>query len=369
MKVITVIGQTYALRSKSGGDLTNEAGDVLETLSPGVQIHVTAQEPAWVLPEDCQVTACRTFKNASLALRLLGGGKSGLPAGYTRVDFLESTGAQYIDTGIVPNMDTGLSVEVSTKANVDYIPLGMRDGNGDSRFTAVRRRIGAILSSSVGYGWGQWHVLQVSEGEEITRTHYVSAMNWLFSGEASFFDKTIGDSATKPLNTTELTLHYPLFMFASNTQGNAAYHLVGQLYNAGITVGQSLVGDYKPALDPTGTPCMFDLVTRKPFYNNGTGDFLYPGKEEQATTYSLRRPRMYAQMTEHGIRRLYHVPRGYNGTPEEYAEEHGFKLLIETPAPEEGYWAPVWHEREDCIELEWVETEPPAEEALSNIEA
>lgn len=122
-----------------------------------------------------------------------------------------------------------------------------------------------------------------------------------------------------------------------------------------------------PAIDPTGSPCFFDLVSRKPFYNSGTGDFTYPVKETQAATYSLRRPRQYAQMTERGIRRLYHVPRGYNGTPEEYAEQNGFKILVETPAPEEGYWTPVWHEREDCIELEWVETEPPIEE-LTNVE-
>jgi hypothetical protein len=71
---------------------------------------------------------------------------------------------------------------------------------------------------------------------------------------------------------------------------------------------------------------------------------------------------MYAQLTEHGVRRLYHVPKGYNGGKEEYAAEHGFKILVETPMPEEGYWIPEWHDREDCIELEWVETEPPAEQ-------
>lgn len=119
--------------------------------------------------------------------------------------------------------------------------------------------------------------------------------------------------------------------------------------------------NFIPAIDPTGAPCMFDLVSRKPFYNAGTGDFIYPNMETQATTYSLRR-RDYAQMTEHGIRRLYHVPNGCELTKEEYAEQNGFKLLVEIPQPEEGYWRPVWHEREDCIELEWIETEEPTEE-------
>jgi hypothetical protein len=70
---------------------------------------------------------------------------------------------------------------------------------------------------------------------------------------------------------------------------------------------------------------------------------------------------MYGKITEHGIRRLYCVPEG-NNSKEEYAEKHGFKLLIETPQPEEGYWTPVWHETETQLILDWVETEPPTEE-------
>ena len=71
-------------------------------------------------------------------------------------------------------------------------------------------------------------------------------------------------------------------------------------------------------------------------------------------------------MTEHGIRRLYHVPKDSTQSKEEYAEQNGFKILVETPAPEEGNWEPRWHEREDCIELEWVETEPSTEEETIN---
>jgi hypothetical protein len=118
---------------------------------------------------------------------------------------------------------------------------------------------------------------------------------------------------------------------------------------------------------------MYDAVSRERFYNQGTGDFLYPGKDEEPTTYSLRRPVTYslrrpityAQLTEHGVRRLYHVPNGYNGTKEVYAMEHGFKPLVETPQPEEGYWSPQWRETAEEIVLDWVETEPPAEDYLT----
>ncbi len=119
-----------------------------------------------------------------------------------------------------------------------------------------------------------------------------------------------------------------------------------------------------PALDDLGCPCFFDTVGRKTFYNIGGGNFIYPGMETQATTYSLRN-RMYAQLTEHGVRRLYHVPAGYDGSKEEYAAEHGFKILVETPMPEEGYCIPEWRETETQLILDWVETEAPAEEEIS----
>ena len=105
---------------------------------------------------------------------------------------------------------------------------------------------------------------------------------------------------------------------------------------------------------------MFDLVSRKPFYNSGTGDFLYP---TERTTYSLRRVIPdWGKLTENGLRRLYHAPANYKGELYDYALENGYKPIVETEQPEDGYWSPRWTETEDEIILEWVETEPPSDE-------
>lgn len=128
-----------------------------------------------------------------------------------------------------------------------------------------------------------------------------------------------------------------------------------------------LTRDLVPALDQTGTPCMFDKVSRKNFYNAGTGDFLYP---TTSTTYSLRRPQAeYAKMTDTGVRRLYHTPKGYEGTLEDYAIQNGFKHLIETESPnEEGkYYSFKWVETDDTLTTEWFEVEPPQEEFIEEI--
>ena len=145
-------------------------------------------------------------------------------------------------------------------------------------------------------------------------------------------------------------------IFGSGTASGGLFHF----YSAQILKEGALMFNGIPSINPEGQPGMYDTVNKVFKTNSGSGDFLYPGKETEATTYSLRN-RMYGKITEHGIRRLYRVPAGYN-SKEEYAEQNGFKLIIEPPMPEEGHWASAWHDHEDYIELEWVETEPPIEE-------
>lgn len=134
------------------------------------------------------------------------------------------------------------------------------------------------------------------------------------------------------------------------------YHGGIRLFSASVQGEDGLVFDLVPALDPTGAPCLFDLVSKTPYYNKGTGDFAYP---TESTTYSLRRMVPdWGKLTEHGLRRLYHAPEGYTGELHDYALENGFKPIIETEKPEEGYWAPQWTETDEEIVLEWIETEP-----------
>lgn len=139
------------------------------------------------------------------------------------------------------------------------------------------------------------------------------------------------------------------------------YGFIGRIYEAKITQDSMLINHFIPALDSTGTPCMFDLVSRQPFYNSGIGDFLYPTDAVPAVSASLDE-KFYAKLTEHGVRRLYYVPKGCTMTKDEYAAANGFKELVEPPMPLEGYWMPVWRETETQLICDWVETEPPAEE-------
>lgn len=160
-------------------------------------------------------------------------------------------------------------------------------------------------------------------------------------------------------------------MFARHhNQGYAQFPVSGKMWYFRVLYDGVVSHNYVPALDPTGTPCMYDTITRTTYYNSGTGDFLYPSPTS-STTYSMRRPLAeYAKLTNTGVRRLYHVPVDYEGSIEEYASENGFKLLNETESPnEEGkHYAFRWVETDTEIKTEWYETEPPTDEFEQVIE-
>ena len=350
------IGKVYALRSETGGEVTDENGKLLETLEPNVQLRTMAQEPKWLVPDDCKVTK-GNFKRALAALFLLGEGKNILPAGYTRLEYLESTGTQSINTGLktTGSLRIGLDVLSTSWGNMDYV-FGSENAAGNVAFS-MNYYNGYGTAGIYRYGANSSY-FQTNAHQLDVRYRYVFDENVVYrNGEVARFLNNF--TFTKE----EFTSERELKLWACWHPGSGLFKAAGKrVYSFSVfdKAAGKLLLNFIPALDETGAPCMWDSVTRKAFYNAGTGDFVYP---TTTTTYSLRRVLPdWGKFTSTGLRRLYHAPANYKGELYDYALENGYKPIVEEPAPEEGCWMSVWHDREDCIELEWVETEPPAEE-------
>ena len=285
----------------------------------------------------------------------------GFPVNYTRLEYLESTGTQWMVTDFVPNNESGVMARYINNSGNSKHPISTKETVNGTKygFSVATMRNKSTMTCLWGKQSDPANFQASTTAIIVGETNYLNSKEVRWKNTETNYNRicVIGREYVSPLPYTPTVP----FHFCKDLWYESNVHFSGKLLEAKFSQGEQDACIFVPALDDTGAPCMYDLLARKACYNSGTGDFLYPGKEE-ATTYSLRRPLTYAQVTAHGIRRLYHVPRGYNGTREEYAAEHGYKVLVETPEPEEGYWSPVWHEREDCIELEWVESEPPAEE-------
>ena len=284
----------------------------------------------------------------------------GLPTSYRKLEYLEGTGKQFINTGVRGTGALKIDLEVEATAwdgFVNYIfgTEGRLDGNPGLVFSMNYNggygTVGAYFYGTQSAYGGRQHALN-------TRYKYVFDENVVYRNGVLFPWRGGGAFDKEEFITTR-----DILLFGS-------YHDNGTLQ---ITSGKQVfafsifdnaadepVLNYIPALDnTTGQPGMYDTVNRVFKTNVGRGDFTYPGKETEVATYSLRNS-MYGKITEHGIRRLYRVPEGYS-SKEEYAVENGFKPIVEPPMPEDGNWAPVWHETETQLILDWVETEAPTE--------
>ena len=328
------IGRVYSCTSPNGCIVHTKWGyPVASVPAEGSRLFVAIDNELLVSDPDAIV---REVKNGKSLLLGELHSPTGLPAGYRRVEYLESTGTQYIG-----GYDY---VERVEKARGEWVSqFTQLSTNTLFGFDANKRCIGVGLSNK----WSNYtgnadlekHLFRIeSDSVEGTVSTQIDNLGW---------QKKTGLTLSKNVYISPFSLiqHYKCRL---------------RCFSAKIWDGDKPHRMFVPCLDETGAPCMYDVVKKKPFYNTGTGDFLYP---TESTTYALRRVLPdWGKLTEHGLRRLYHAPANFKGELIDYALANGFKPIVEPEKPEEGYWIPEWRETEEEILLEWIETEPPMDE-------
>ena len=199
-----------------------------------------------------------------------------LPREYTPVEYLESTGTQIIVSNISPSNNTTFYGEFQLvtieglsngyifgyygPANTRYRPMGYVN-----TYFSIQNR-----NASVVY----------QKNSDLDRHTVLYNDN---NGDCYFDNQKVGSSValTTPTNNVGLGL----FGQAQVTSNGGIYE-PNSLVKAKIfrvkawnKTTHELIAYYIPALDPQGRPCMYDTVTKQPFYNAGTGEFLYGLKE------------------------------------------------------------------------------------------
>lgn len=182
-----------------------------------------------------------------------------LPSGYTELEYIQSSGTQYIDTGFKPNQDS----RVVTK--FDMIQTD----------TAWRKLWGSG-SGSYDLDFALWNdgttKLQSYYGTKTNNTVPITDMSlnvdankniWKYSGETITFDKN------------NFTCAYSMYIFNVNKDDNPKY-LPGmmKLYLFKIYDNDVLVRDFIPCKNPSGTIGLYDSVNNQFYQNAGTGTFI-----------------------------------------------------------------------------------------------
>lgn len=206
------------------------------------------------------------MKRRLMALEKSGGG---LPSSYTAVDYLQSTGTQWIEMGVAPNQNTKavLKIKINGFTDKGASLIGSRtDVNSDDQFTTY-------LDD---YGGTRFLFRMDARPEAISWKGLTTDKIYIVTLSGTEMKAELEDGTavfSKTFSVHDFTSTVTMALFRAKGVGGTYFQ--GRIYGCKHYNGDKLIQDFMPCLDSAGVPCMYDLVEKKTFYNQGTGSFTW----------------------------------------------------------------------------------------------
>ena len=173
-------------------------------------------------------------------------GSSRAPAGYTEVEWIQSSGTQYIDTGFKPNQETKMSLNMAFLGAAGENVAGTRNSSSDTtnRFGIVTfgstSKIGAMFRGTATQG------IPVD-----TATHsYTLSKSGLTVDGVSYGGADSGTFACT----------YPVILCGWSNGSNGIAPNKSRIVSCDIYAGGALARQFVPCKNPAGTVGLYDLV-------------------------------------------------------------------------------------------------------------
>lgn len=182
-----------------------------------------------------------------------------LPEQYTLLEYIESSGTQYIDSGIIFNQNT----RVDSKWNIIY--KNANAGIYGARYATSNR------------SFSLWSINSTTLQSDYNTTkynynNYLNSTNIEISWNKNY--RTISLSSQETFTYGTFTCPGNAYIFAVNINGNVSDSKVcGKLYYMRIYDDGKLVRDFVPVVNNQGTRGLYDFVTKTFFTNKGSGSF------------------------------------------------------------------------------------------------
>ncbi len=278
--IITVKTFTYVVYTDTVCKVTDtETGRELTTAVPGVPNYFSAMGSSVTLSDDAAFIMKPVFKCAPDAMGLLVGGPK-LPAGYTKLDFLESTGTQYIDTGVLIDGTSGV---LGIFEPVGGTPNGWAISAGTCKYSVSFSPL-IRYQDNVGFQYKNIASYPLKDGTWATSGTQVGNLGYKVKEKCRVALNWLNDRQWV-LETNAKSIVYSglpnmsgsidvLYLFARMYEGEQANREAVRIYKIQISQGEQESNTFIPALDPTGAPCMYDIVSKRPLTNAGSGSFV-----------------------------------------------------------------------------------------------
>ena len=196
-----------------------------------------------------------------------------LPKDYLPADFLETTGTQtlMVDTPVDNDFGLYFDVTATNETAANNFAISMQTNEGGYK----NIRIGSGTNASL--TWWTGGSVKVPGGVSVFNKRVLWKGNYKNSRLLTT-DSEFGHAETvmKDIDVVSDCFGFGRGIYVagglfSHWLNMASYF---KAYGIKLSRGKAVTHDLSPALDPSGTPCMYDKMTNQTIYNDGSGQFV-----------------------------------------------------------------------------------------------
>ena len=190
---------------------------------------------------------------------------------YTKLEYIESTGTQYIDTGYYVNPKTRVKIDFAftslSKQQRIFGHSSDSDSGSNLSFCCYINGSGKIATANKD-GIGNW----LTTGVTATTDRVTISMDEI-NKKLTILGNNVNYSSS--LNTITRTSNLSLTLFVDNrTDVYDALYASAKLYSFKVWDNNTLVRNFIPSQNSSGAVGLYDTVTKTFYGNAGTGTFV-----------------------------------------------------------------------------------------------
>lgn len=187
-----------------------------------------------------------------------------LPSQFQQIDYIQSTGTQYINTGIYPKTETIAKARYKLVAR-SASPFAAR-WSGAETYDTFGIYCNTLTTSVFYFG-------RYSNTEYITLPTTLNQIIDITIG----IDNIIIDNHDYGITRSALQSTQPIYLFCMNNMGVAEFPSRAAMYSFVIIENENVLMNMIPCVRKLDSkPGMYDTVTKTFFTNAGTGEFIIP---------------------------------------------------------------------------------------------
>lgn len=179
-------------------------------------------------------------KDTEWIFQCVAGEKGKLPSTYRKLEYIQSSGKQYIDTGVI--------VKDITEIKVDFQAVTILSGENQ------------YASSWVDY----LNHIQIG----------ISGNTFMDSGEVTYSQTSSVTARTQAVGVPVGAVNLNLYLFAQSESTGALHYSSGRIFSCQITTADGLVRNFVPCKNPDGVIGMYDVVNDAFYQNSGSNTFI-----------------------------------------------------------------------------------------------